>query len=135
MKLESFPLTRPEGQQLLMPLLEVNLRNGLKTETASGLLDSGAAVNVLPYDLGLKLGLKWEEAKKSLTLTGALANLEAKAVLLQGKVGNFPETPLVFAWCNSPVRLILGNVNFFDCFHFKLLRNEGRFELVLPQLD
>jgi len=41
-----------------------------------GLLDTGASVNVLPYNVGVQLGASWEEQRFSVTLAGNLARKE-----------------------------------------------------------
>ena len=37
-----------------------------------GLVDSGAMVNVLPYDVGLQLGVVWDERRANIRLAGTL---------------------------------------------------------------
>jgi len=41
-----------------------------------GLLDTGASVNVLPYNVGVQLGASWEEQRFCVTLAGNLARNE-----------------------------------------------------------
>ncbi len=41
------------------------------------LLDTGSAVSVLPYNMGIQLGDVWGEQKYSVKLVGNLAGLEA----------------------------------------------------------
>jgi hypothetical protein len=69
-----------------------------------GLLDTGAAINVLPYQIGLALGAVWEEQTTVVPLTGSLANSEARALLLMVSHPQItPNKParLVFAWANT----------------------------------
>ena len=124
------PATAAAGESFLMPLLPVRLRFG-KGEfvQVQGLVDSGATVNVLPYRLGIQLGAIWESQKTSVTLTGNLATQEARAVLLEAEVGEFPAVRLAFAWTRlETVPLLLGQVNFFQefdvCFHRRRLQIE-----------
>jgi hypothetical protein len=63
-----------------------------------GLLDTGASVNVLPYELGLQLGLVWEDETLSVLLAGNLARFEARAVVVDAQVSSFPTINLAFAW-------------------------------------
>ena len=49
------------GQTSIMPYLPIILSNGNQTREVMGLLDTGASVNVLPYEIGLELGALWEE--------------------------------------------------------------------------
>src|SRR5437016_608825 len=111
------------GDSSLAPLLPLELRfKDGEPVKAHGLLDSGATVNVLPYQLGLRLGAVWDAQTVRVTLAGNLAAQEARALLLKGRVGEFSPVPLVFAWTRAEnVPLLLGQVNFFDqfdvCFH------------------
>ena len=50
---------QPEASRL--PYLPLTLSTGQSTSMVSGLLDTGATVNVLPYPLGLQLGLIWTQ--------------------------------------------------------------------------
>lgn len=50
-----------QGQAGLRPLLPITLQNGGQQRESYGLLDTGADVNVLPYELGLDLGCVWED--------------------------------------------------------------------------
>jgi hypothetical protein len=85
--------------------------NGVET---SALLDTGAAVNVLPYSLGLQLGFRWERQAKAVELTGNLAGVESRIVVVSGIVAKFPAVRLVFAWARQDsMPVMLGQVNFF----------------------
>ncbi|MEZ4525780.1 MAG: hypothetical protein R2941_07665 [Desulfobacterales bacterium] len=44
-----------------LPLIEISLCNGEHKSMIPALVDSGAAMSVLPYDTGLELGLIWED--------------------------------------------------------------------------
>ena len=58
-------------------MLPITLILGQQSITVSGMIDSGATVNVLPYDIGLRLGADWGTLNVPVRLTGALAHLEA----------------------------------------------------------
>ncbi len=64
----------------------------------SGLLDTGATVNVLPYPIGLQLGLVWTQQTTPIYLTGNLAQAPARAVVITAMVASFPAVRLAFAW-------------------------------------
>jgi len=70
------------AESSLMPLLPLTLSKGEMVVSAYGLLDSGAAVNVLPYSLGEQLGFVWEEQRTSIVLSGNLARLPARGIVL-----------------------------------------------------
>jgi hypothetical protein len=96
----------------------------------SGLLDTGAAVNVLPYASGVALGFDWDRQTTSVRLGRNLAAVEARAVTVSAIVGSFAPVRLVFAWTHAddvPIRL--GQVNFFAEFDVCFFRSRGIFEL------
>jgi len=55
---------------------------GRQSVTTSGLLDSGAAVNVLPHALVMQLRFDWNQQTHSVQLSGNLATVEARVVVL-----------------------------------------------------
>lgn len=96
----------------------------------SGLLDTGAAINVLPYHMGLELGGVWEQQTVRLNLTGNLASYEARVLVLLVEVAEFEPVRQVFAWTraeNAP--LISGQVNFFMEFDVCFFRSQQAFEV------
>jgi hypothetical protein len=104
-------------------------RSGL-SQNLVGLLDTGASVNVLPYEVGLNLGLIWEIQPFRIQLGGNLAQSEAKAVVLSARIGNFVPVDLAFAWTiDRQAPLILGQTNFFQLFDVCFYRAELAFEI------
>jgi hypothetical protein len=69
-----------------MPYLPLMLSLNGQSLNTEGLLDTGASVNVLPYELGLQLGLIWESETLSVLLAGNLARFEARAVVVNAQV-------------------------------------------------
>ncbi|MBE9101337.1 hypothetical protein IQ267_18010 [filamentous cyanobacterium LEGE 07170] len=53
------------------------------------LLDTGASVNVLPYEIGLQLGAVWEEQTVPIQLSGNLAQMEARGLVLSATIAEF----------------------------------------------
>jgi hypothetical protein len=97
-----------------MPFLPVVLTHNGHSLTEQALVDSGAAVNVIPYPLGLKLGGDWNQFGASIPVGGLLANHPAKPLQLDLTIGTFPAVQMNFIWSRSPAaRLILGQTNFF----------------------
>jgi hypothetical protein len=118
------------GRSVIMPYLPLRLTNGSQSIEVMALLDTGASVNVLPYDIGLHLGAVWEEQTVIIPLSGNLSRSEAKGLVLAGTVGSFSSTLLAFAWTqsnDSPV--ILGHMNFFTEFNVCFYRHELAFEI------
>nr|WP_324616359.1 aspartyl protease family protein [Lusitaniella coriacea] len=122
------------GEASFRPYLPFTLVHQQNSVTVSGLFDTGASVNVLPYSVGIELGYEWERQTTALSLTGNLAQYEARVVLIQAIVGQFEPVQLVFAWTQaSNVPLILGQVNFFMEFDVCFYRSQLQFEVV-PKL-
>lgn len=118
------------GEASLLPLLPITLHQQENSATASGLLDSGATVSVVPYSLGAQLGAVWEQQTILVQLTGNLANYEARALILSAVVGSLAPVRLVFAWTRAEnVPLILGQVNFFMEFDICFFRAQQAFEV------
>lgn len=127
----SFVSKHPEWDDWgLVPSLPIHLYLQQRMVEVSGLLDTAAAVNVMPYEMGLQLGAVWEELTTPLELTGNLAKEEACALVVLGKVGAFPPVRLAFAWTQSKdVPLLLGQMNFFMEFNVCFFRSQAVFEL------
>lgn len=118
------------GEASFRPYLPFTLGYQEKTIAATGLLDTGASVNVLPYALGIELGYEWERQITALSLTGNLAQYEARVVIVQATIGQFDPVQLVFAWTQATnVPLILGQVNFFMEFDVCFYRSQLEFAL------
>ncbi|MBL8191470.1 MAG: hypothetical protein JNK38_25865 [Acidobacteria bacterium] len=113
-----------------MPLLELKLLTGNLEQEIVGLVDSGSAVNVLPYGIGLALGGIWKPEKANLRLTGTLASFPAMPLLTVAKVGALASVELIFAWTqNDTIKPILGQINFFDEFDVCLRRSRKEIEI------
>lgn len=116
------------GEASFRPYLPFALVNQQVSLTTSALLDTGASVNVLPYSAGVELGYEWDRQTTILSLTGNLAQYEARVVLAQAVVGQFEPVQLVFAWTQATnVPLILGQVNFFMEFDVCFYRSQLEF--------
>jgi hypothetical protein len=103
--------------------------NNLQAEVV-GLVDSGATVNVLPYEAGLQLGEIWDDQKTNIRLSGNLGNLPAIPLSAIAKTGDFEPVRLVFAWVKSDVPLILGQTNFFMEFDVCFYRSKSEFKIM-----
>nr|WP_309695644.1 hypothetical protein [Armatimonas sp.] len=103
----------------LIPILPLTLSHQGQHFSVTGMLDTGASINVLPYNLGLELGLIWEDQHHPITLAGNLAQIPARGVVITATVASFP-----------PVRLLLGQVNFFQEFNVCFFRSQALFEVM-----
>lgn len=118
------------GRSSIMPYLPLTLTTESHSVEVMALLDTGASVNVLPYDIGLQLGAIWEEQTVSIPLSGNLAHSEARGLVLSGIVAPFSPILLAFAWTQSKdVPVILGHMNFFSEFNVCFYRYELAFEV------
>lgn len=118
------------GEASLMPYLPITLVSDQKEVKTSGLVDSGASVNALPYSLGLQLGLTWNQQEEPIHLSGNLARVEARGVMLTANISDFEPVRLAFAWAKSDdFPLILGQMNFFLEFEVCFFRAEQAFEI------
>lgn len=118
------------GTLSTLPYLPLILTYRDQSINVSGLLDTGSSVNVLPYEMGLRLGAVWERQRLSVPLGGNLARFEARALVLTANVERFSPVELAFAWTqdkNAP--LILGQMNFFLAFDVCFYRAESAFEI------
>jgi hypothetical protein len=120
------------GALSTLPYLPIILTYRNQSVDVTGLLDTGSSVNVLPYEMGLRLGAVWENQRLSVPLGGNLARFEARALVLTATVDQFSPVELAFAWTqdrNAP--LILGQMNFFLAFDVCFYRAELAFEVGL----
>ena len=122
--------TNSLGQSTVMPYLPLTLTNGSHSVEVMALLDTGASVNVLPYEIGVQLGAVWENQTVTIPLSGNLAHSEARGLVLSGTIGSFPPILLAFAWTQSQdAPVILGHMNFFSEFNVCFYRHELAFEI------
>ena len=116
-----------------LPRLSLRLSNGHQSVTAVGLVDSGATVSVLPYELGVRLGGVWDNRHANLRLSGNLGHQPAMPFFAEAEIGDFAPVRLAFAWVKSPdAPLILGQTNFFIEFEVCFYRAQLEFEIA-PQ--
>lgn len=78
----------------LIPILPLTLSHQGQHFSVTGMLDTGASINVLPYNLGLELGLIWEDQHHPITLAGNLAQIPARGVVITATVASFPPVRL-----------------------------------------
>ncbi|MBE9104078.1 hypothetical protein IQ229_03695 [Nostoc cf. edaphicum LEGE 07299] len=122
--------TDSQGRSSVMPYLPLTLTNRSLSTEAIALLDTGASVNVLPYEIGLQLGAVWQEQTVPIQLSGNLALNEARGLVLSGEVAPFSPILLAFAWTQSKdTPIILGHMNFFAEFNVCFYRHELAFEV------
>jgi hypothetical protein len=113
-----------------LPRLPLVLQRDTLRIEAIGLVDSGATVNVLPYELGLHLGGTWDDRKAIIQLAGNLSNQPAMPFAAMAQIEDFSPSQLMFAWVKMPsVPMILGQTNFFLEFDVCFYRSKLEFEV------
>lgn len=113
-----------------LPRIPLILHHNNQGVEVAGLVDSGATVNVLPYQIGIQLGLVWDDSKAIIRLAGNIGNQPAMPVFLIAEIGDFAPVRLAFAWTKSDsVSLILGQTNFFLEFDVHFYRSRLEFDI------
>lgn len=136
---ERFPFIEVDsslGAASSLPCLPLTLTYQGYSLVVSGLLDTGATVNVLPYKIGEQLGAVWDRQTTPVRLTGNLARLEARVLIVSATLGQFAPVRLAFAWTRAEdIPLILGQVNFFLEFDVCFYRSHLAFEVRPRQIS
>jgi len=83
------------GELSLMPKIPVTLAYQNRSVAATALLDTGSAINVLPYRIGVGLGAGWEQMTTPIKLSGNLANYQARLLIVFATVAN----SMRLVWC------------------------------------
>ena len=99
-----FPYTVTDSAQNefdSLPRLPLTLQVDRRRIEVVGLVDSGATVNVLPYETGLQLGGIWDDRKATIRLAGNLGGLAAQPLFVMATIGDLSPIRLVFAWSRS----------------------------------
>ena len=118
------------GETSLVPYLPLTLSSQHTSISTSGLLDTGASVNVLPYEIGIELGVNWNDHNTLVTLAGNLAKFPAKGIILSAAIDQFAPATLVFAWTKAEnIPLLLGRINFFQEFDVCFYGSQLAFEI------
>ncbi len=116
MKMQQFSYTSLPSYPGGMPFVTILLKNRIRGCSVSALVDSGSALNIMPFDVGLTLGFSWEKQTFPLDIAGTLKGTLSFAVLVKAEIVPFPPVDLAFAWADKPsneIPVLLGQVNFF----------------------
>ncbi|PAX60687.1 hypothetical protein [Brunnivagina elsteri] len=113
-----------------LPRIPLILHSNERSVEVVGLVDSGATINVLPYEIGIQLNGVWDNRKAVLQLAGNLSNQPAIPFFAISQVVDFTPVRLAFAWVKSAnTPLILGQTNFFLEFDVCFYRSKLEFEV------
>ena len=114
-----------------LPRVTLSLYCNNSQAAVSGLVDSGATINVLPYHIGIQLGEIWDDRKAYIRLAGNLGDFMGIPLAVNTIIGNFKPVRLAFAWIKSDhIPLILGQTNFFMEFDVCFYRSKLEFEIM-----
>jgi hypothetical protein len=121
-----------QGEIDSLPRVPMMLAYNNQRLEAIGLVDSGATVNVIPYDVGVQLGAIWDDTKAVIPLAGNLGRFPAMPLLLMAEIDDFAPVRLAFAWAKTNLSpIILGQTNFFMEFDVCFYRAKLEFEINL----
>ncbi len=90
-------------------------------------------MSVLPYDVGMQLGLIWDEQTIPIDVGGVLKHTSAYGVLVRGELSPHPPVALGFAWVHrtsDEIRTILGQMNFFQHYKINFEAYNDTFEII-----
>lgn len=112
------------------PFLPIALSNQERRVQTLALVDSGADLNVLPYEVGVKLGGIWDAQPRMFGVSGVVGQLASRGLVVDVAIGNWPVVNMGFAWTReTDVPVILGQISFFSHFNVCFLRSSQQFEL------
>ncbi len=132
MRSQRFPYTPMPPFSGGMPVVTVRLAHEESSCDTLALVDSGAAMNLLPFECGKQLGFVWNEQHLALPMGGLLPDAQAFAVPVTLTLDPFDPIELAFAWTNVPqerLRVLLGQINFFHHFKVTFAAYERYFEI------
>lgn len=118
-----------------LPRIPLILHREDRSVETLGLVDSGATVSVIPYEMGIQLGATWNDRQAIIQLAGNLGNHPAMPLFATAEIGEYVPVQLAFAWVKQPhAPLILGQTNFFLEFDVCFYRSKLEFD-VKPKSD
>jgi hypothetical protein len=116
-----------------MPRIPRTLTRKAQSIEVNALVDSGSALNLLPYGVGLALGAQWDELVYRVQIAGSFGSYEGKGLLVDASHPLLiPGKPvqLAFAWTQrEDIPVILGQVNSFTEFDICFYRSQASFEI------
>lgn len=131
-KMPGYPELEPGLPVISLRLIYAAPDGSATIVPVQAIVDSGSSVNILPYDVGVQLGLDWEAQSFELPVAHWLRGSKAFGVLLGGQIEPFPPVELAFAWTqktSAEVPIILGETNFFQEFDVCLSGSRQVFEI------
>jgi len=135
----SFPYilsTEYVDDQVVRPFIPVSIRNHGNSIDTMAMLDSGADTSILPYEMGLALGVDWSRQPDLWHLEGFGGQLETKKLVVDLVIGNWHPLRILFGWTNNnDVPVLLGQLNFFHLVDICFYRSRQLVELSLASTE
>jgi hypothetical protein len=129
MKSRTFPYQKV-ARLSVFPMLPLQLQSKNKTANETALVDSGAGMSVLPFEIGERLGLDWDNALVGSGLGKIVKPEDSRFVFLDVFIEPFLPFKNIFLWVKTnEVRLIVGQANFLA--HFDVLLSARKQEFTL----
>ncbi len=131
-KMPDFPDLEPGLPVVPLRLMYAAPDGSAAVVPVQAIVDSGSSVNILPYDVGVQLGLDWKMQTFELPVAQWLRGTKAFGVLVGGHIEPFPPVELAFAWTEKTsveVPVLLGETNFFQEFDVCLSGSRQVFEI------
>lgn len=120
----------PEDEYDSVPRVPLILQANKRQLETNALVDSGAMVSVMPFDMGKQLGMRWNEREAKVNLGGIARGSGSMPILVSARIGDYAPVDLMFAWTKrNDVPLILGQVDFFMYFRVCFERYNLEFEI------
>lgn len=130
MKIKYSVLDPSQNELDSLPRVTLALSCNNRRVEALSLVDSGATINVLPYQIGIELGEIWDDRKAYIQIASNLSKLSGIPVAVKAQIGDFDPVRLAFAWVKTDdMPLILGQTNFFMEFDVCFYRSKLEFEI------
>lgn len=126
-----FPYTwRSPGHLAPSPTLPLRLtRRGVAVDLIA-LVDSGAMLNVLPFDVGSRFGVDWDSLTRSVSVGGVGGGVPAKLLATDATIPPFAPVRLLFAWAKSnALPTVLGYADFFLEFEVCFFAHQDTFHV------
>ena len=133
----SFPyILEPEAidDQVARPFIPVIISFHGKAIDTMALLDSGADISILPYEMGKAVGADWSRQPALWHLEGFGGEFETKKLVADLVIGAWRPLRIIFGWTRSnDVPLFLGQLNFFHLVEICFYRSRDLVQLSLAQ--
>jgi hypothetical protein len=127
-------VSHDDGLSVLRPMLALTLESAEQDIQITALLDSCPDVTILPYSVGMALGINWYKQPVVDPPAGNLARYDARGLVTTAIIDGFEPVQLGFIWLRTDqVRPILGQFNLFMSFNVCFFRRDGLFELTLKK--